>query len=63
MIRPFCFEWRELGPWGLRALEGGKPQKKSGVKWLLKTLRVSLHHPLGFNWHPDWKVLVYILVL
>ena len=21
--------------------------------------RVSIHHPLRFNWHPDWKVLVY----
>ena len=20
---------------------------------------MSIHHPVGFNWHPDWKVLVY----
>jgi len=35
-----------------------------GAKWLPKgvnspSLRVSIHHPLGFNWHP-WKVLVVI---
>ena len=21
---------------------------------------LSIHHPLGSNWHPDWKVMVYI---
>ena len=32
-----------------------------GAKWF--RYRVSNHHPLGFHWHPDWKVLVgkYIL--
>ena len=21
---------------------------------------LSIHHPLGSNWHPDWKVMVYM---
>lgn len=29
----------------------------SGAKYF--PYRVSIHHLLGFNWHLDWKVLVY----
>ena len=28
--------------------------KKRGAKRF--RYRMSIHHPLGFNWHPDWKV-------
>ena len=31
-----------------------------GAKWL--RYRVSIQHLLGFNWHPDWKVLVCIYI-
>ena len=24
--------------------------------------KMSVHHPFGFNWDPDWKVLVYIYI-
>lgn len=32
----------------------------SGAKGLRKT--VSIHHPLRFNWHPNWKVLVFMYI-
>ena len=34
------------------------PAKKGvpSAKWFL-LMDVKIHHPLGFNWHPDWKVL------